>query len=102
MNSNAQLNENYKFRISNVINFFKDMVSASGEEEKELNIRIEKIRQEQDNAYMAKLEKEIEIYKVSKKRKSDRNSAKDTKINDSIKENANSRNNEVILEEKDR
>ena len=31
MNSNVQLNENYKFRMSYVLNFFKDIVSASEE-----------------------------------------------------------------------
>ena len=104
MNSNVQLNENYKFRMSYVLNFFKDIVSASEEvEDKELNNRIEKIRQEQDNAYMTSLEKEIQTHEVSKKKKSDRNSTKETKIKGTIKENINSRNNEIILdEEKDR
>lgn len=104
MNSNPQLNEDYKFRISYVFNFFKDMVSASGEiEDKELNNRIEQVIQAQDNVYMKKLEEEIETHEVSKKRKSTRNSAKENIIKENIKENVSLENNDVELdEEKDR
>lgn len=104
MNSNPQLNEDYKFRFSYVLNFFKDMVSASGEiEDKELNNRIEQVIQAQDNAYMERLEKEIETHDVSKKRKTTRNSAKKNIINEAVKDNIGLKNNEVVYDEdKDR
>lgn len=104
MNSNPQLNENYKFRFAYVLNIFKDMVSASEEiEDKELNNRIDKVVKAQDNEYLQGLEKEMETHEVSKKRKSTRNSAKEGIIKEAVKENASLGNNEVVLdEEKDR
>ena len=108
MDSNTQLNEDYKFRFAYVVELVKDMFSTSGEvEDKELKNRIEKIRQEQDNAHMASLEKEIETHEVSRKRKSTRNSAKETVNSNTVKENVINEtileNNDVVLdEEKDR
>lgn len=102
MNSNTkQVNEDYKFRISYVLNFFKDMFSTSGQvEDKELNDKIEKIRKEQDSIHMSKLEKELEIHEVHKKKAPNRTS---TIINDVVEEDEILKNNEIILdEEKDR
>lgn len=104
MNSNTQLNEDYKFKISYVLKFFKDMVSTSEEvENKELGARIEQIKNEQDIKHITDLEKDVETHEVIKKRRTTKNSTKGTKINDVVEEKINSINNEEILdEEKDR
>lgn len=100
MNNNTQVNEDYKFRITYIFNFFKDLFSESGAvEDKELNNKIEVIMQEQDNTYLEDLEKELEKHEVTKKRRKTENQNKKAKINDSIKENNRLRNNETIMDE---
>ena len=92
MNNNTHLNEEYKFKISYILNFFKDMVSESGkEEDKELKNRIEAINQAQDNAYINELVKNVETHEIIKKRKS----TEKTKIN-KIEKEANSYNKKLI------
>lgn len=98
MNNNAQVD--YKFKISYILNFFKDMVSSSGDvEDKELSDRIKKVEEEQDTQYIEMLKKEIETHDVSKKRKTTRNSTKGTKNNDIVEENMKSINKEVKQDE---
>lgn len=104
MNSNTQLNENYKFKLAYVAEFIKDMFSVSKEAE-DINVknRIEQVKQQQDTQYVQKLEKDVETHEVSRKRKSTRNSAKENIIKEAVKESSSLENNEVILdEEKDR
>lgn len=88
MNNNTHLNEEYKFKISYILNFFKDMVSESG---KEVKNRIEAINQAQDNAYINELVKNVETHEIIKNRKS----TEKTKIN-KIEKEANSYNKKVI------
>ena len=88
MNNNTHLNEEYKFKISYILNFFKDMVSESG---KEVKNRIEAINQAQDNAYINELVKNVETHEIIKERKS----TEETKIN-KIEKEANSYNKKVI------
>ncbi len=88
MNNNTHLNEEYKFKISYILNFFKDMVSESG---KEVKNRIEAINQAQDNAYINELVKNVEKHEIIKNRKS----TEKTKIN-KIEKEANSYNKKVI------
>lgn len=101
MNNNTQVNEDYKFRISYVWNFFKDMVSSSGKvEDKELDARIEEVKNEQDSKYITNLEKDVETHdNVTKKRKTTRTSNKETKNNDVVEENMKPINKEVKRDE---
>lgn len=100
MSSNTQVNEDYKFRISYVFNFLKDMVSASGEiEDKELLARIEEVKNKQDSKHITNLEKDVETHDISKKRKTNRNASKEAKKNNSVTEKINLINNEVIQDE---
>lgn len=105
MNSKAQVNEDYKFRFAYVVDLIKDMFSSSEEvEDKELNDRIKKVEQEQDTKYIESLKKEIETHDVTKKRKSARNSTRETEISDVVNEHTKSMNNDKVIldEEKDR
>ena len=88
MNNNTHLNEEYKFKISYILNLFIDMVSESG---KELKNRIEAINQAQDNAYINELVKNVETHEIIK----NRNSTEKTEIN-KIEKEANSYNKKVI------
>lgn len=100
MNSNTQVNEDYKFRFAYVVDLVKSIFLSSGEiENKELLARIEEVKNEQDNKHITNLEKEIEKHEVTTKRRTTRNSGKETKINSSVKENMSSIDNEVILDE---
>lgn len=100
MNNNTQVNEDYKFKITYIFNFFKDLFSESGAiEDKELNSKIEAVIKEQDNTHLANLEKELEKHEIVKKRRTAKSKDKETKINNSVKDNTKSRNNEKIIDE---
>lgn len=63
MDSNTQVNEDYKFRLAYVADLIKDIFSSSGEiKDKKLDERIEKVKKEQDSKHLANLEKDVENY----------------------------------------
>ena len=110
MDSNIQLNEDYKPNFSNFLNFFKDLFSESGKEkDKELNNDIEKIKKEQDNVHINGLEKDIESHEIIKRRKTTRNSTRNANTDNVVKENTElintdnmvKENTELINKEKD-
>lgn len=100
MDSNIQLNEDYKPNFSNFLNFFKDLFSESGkEEDKELNNDIEKIKKEQDNVHINGLEKDIESHEIIKRRKTTRNSTRNANTDNVVKENTELINTDNMVKE---
>ncbi len=100
MDSNTQVNENYKFKIKYVIEFLKDMVSESGDvDDKELNSQIRMVEEQQDTKHISSLEKDIETHQITKNKRTSKSSSKEAKINNDVKEKTNSINNEAILDE---
>lgn len=104
MNSKIELNEDYKFKFSYILNFFKDMVSESVKvDDNELNNKIEQIKQAQDNLHIKGLEKDIELHEITKNKRATRNSTKNTKINNVEEKRIDSIDKEITIEdEKDR
>lgn len=89
MDSNIQLNEDYKPNFSSFLNFFKELFSKSEKEkeDKALNNDIEKIKKEEDNVNIKRLEKDIGSHEIIKKRKPTRNSTRNANTDNEVKEN---------------
>lgn len=86
MENDIKVNEDYKFKISYIFNFFKDMASSSSDiEDKELNEKIKKIEEQQNSNYIANLEKDIDTHEIASKKKA--NSRKTAKTIETEKEN---------------
>lgn len=104
MNSNAQVDVDYKFRMAHVFDIVKELISTSeNEEDKEVSNKVKEIEKKQDNEYLKNLENGLKIHGVTDKRSGTRDSDKKVKVSDTVKENTILNNKEVILdEEKDR
>lgn len=103
MDSNVQVNEDYKFKISYIFNFFRDISSTSEVvEDNELSNKIDQIKKEQDNTHIESLEKDIETHESYKNKKLNKKAVKKNNINNSIEENMQQESEIILDEEKDR